>query len=60
MEDIRRNRPLVGLFFMQEFYEIPKILYENKKLIFYIEKMSFYIKKKVQSKKSDILKSSQT
>ena len=60
MEDIRRNRPLVGLFFMQEFYEIPKILYENKKIIFCIEKMSFRIKKKVKSKKSDILRSSKT
>lgn len=45
---------------MQRFYEIHKILYENKKIIFYIEKMSFHIKKKVQSKKSDILRSSQT
>lgn len=44
---------------MQRFYEIPKILYENKKIIFYIEKMSFHIKKKIQSKKSDILRSSQ-
>lgn len=45
---------------MQEFYETRKILYENKKIIFYIEKMSFHIKKKIQSKKSDILRSSQT
>ena len=45
---------------MQRFYEIHKILYENKKIIFCIEKMSFRIKKKVKSKKSDILRSSQT
>lgn len=45
---------------MQRFYEIHKILYENKKIIFCIEKMSFHIKKKVKSKKSDILRSSQT